>query len=515
MSKRDSVILDQYGRPFRRRRYEGAANSRRTQGWRAPATSQNEETRISLPVLRRRARQLARDNSFAKRGVGALRNDLVGRGIQPRPLGLSQEDKRLVLDVYRSWALTIECDQEGESHLPALQRAAIVGMIEGGESLVRRIIDTDSSNPVPLRLQVLEPEHLDHDKDEELANGNRVIQGVEVDSNGRRVGYHLFKEHPGDTGIRSSSSFRFLLETTVVPREDMIHLYRTDRAGQVRGVPWLAPCMIRLRDFDELLDARMVREKIAAMFGGFIRNNEMADLSEPAEGSTEEDDRIQTLEPGTWPVLKGGTEIDFANPPVVEGWREASQVTLQEIASGLDVTYEALTSDLSNVNFSSGRMGAEEMRQSVEDIQEHTVVPRLLTRIWDWFLEVAVLAKALPPRLRKVPVIWSFPAPTIVDPRIETAAMKLRIRNGVTSLAEEIRRRGEDPDKVLEEIAETNAKLDEMGIVLDSDPRNTGQPGAASSGSGDRGSFDLELQLEELVEEVLARRLGRNGAVQG
>jgi len=57
----------------------------------------------------------------------------------------------------------------------------------------------------------------------------------------------------------------------------------------------------------------------------------------------------------------------------------------------------------------------------------------------------------------------------------------LAIRSGTETLAEAIARKGRNPDAVLAEIAATNAKLDELGIVLDTDPRRVTKTGSAQS----------------------------------
>jgi capsid protein len=52
------------------------------------------------------------------------------------------------------------------------------------------------------------------------------------------------------------------------------------------------------------------------------------------------------------------------------------------------------------------------------------------------------------------------------------------------TLPEAIREQGQDPDAHLAEIAEANAKLDELKIVLDSDPRRTSAGGQGQQVTG-------------------------------
>ena len=53
----------------------------------------------------------------------------------------------------------------------------------------------------------------------------------------------------------------------------------------------------------------------------------------------------------------------------------------------------------------------------------------------------------------------------------------LAMRSGTMTLAQAIARQGHNPDAVLAEIAAMNAKLDALGLILDSDPRRVTKTG--------------------------------------
>ena len=77
---------------------------------------------------------------------------------------------------------------------------------------------------------------------------------------------------------------------------------------------------------------------------------------------------------------------------------------------------------------------------------------------------------------------WSPPKFDAVDPYKDAMADLLAIRTGTMTLAQAIARQGHNPDAVLAEIAATNAKLDGLGLVLDSDPRRVTKTGSAQAG---------------------------------
>ena len=48
------------------------------------------------------------------------------------------------------------------------------------------------------------------------------------------------------------------------------HVFHPIAEGQIRGVPWVAPAMVRLWLLDQYDDAELDRKKVAAMFAGFV-----------------------------------------------------------------------------------------------------------------------------------------------------------------------------------------------------------------------------------------------------
>lgn len=457
--------------------YDAASKGRRLENWNVSNNSVNTETEYSLRTLRNRSRDLVRNNAYATKYIEVVESNLIGTGISPRIRSIDKSSKSLrkkALELtvsWREWAESNQCSVDEMLEFYGLQSLAVRCLAESGEVLVRRIRkDSRSKTVVPFELEILEPDYLDDTKYyQKLENGNFIIQGVEFDSNRKRVAYHLFDEHPGGNGLYSIQSKRVLAE-------DVRHIFRPLRAGQVRGIPWLAPAMVKLRDFDEYEDAQLVRQKIAACFSGFIEDafaDSSSSLTDPDE--TAFDGR---LEPGILETLPSGKRITFPNTPQVTGYKEFSQVTLHAIASAGGVTYEALTGDLSNVNFSSGRMGWLEMSRNIDKWQWNCFIPQFCKPIWKWFKEGIELKGGDTSRLTEE---WTTPKRQMIDPTSEVTATNKAIRSGQQTWAESIRERGYDPDEVLEEIKEYNQKFDDLGIILDSDPRKVMEGGSLQS----------------------------------
>jgi len=332
--------------------------------------------------------------------------------------------------------------------------------VEAGEVLVRRILSRGSK--IPLQLQVIEADFLYDTFSQTLPGGGFIKQGIEFDKQGRRVAYHLYRHHPGEINPLGNS-----FEILRIPASEILHVYRKDRAGQLRGVPWGAPALLKLRDFDDYDDAQLIRQKIAACFAAFVIDKEATD------GPGADSDTLdKNLEPGLIYELPPGKEITFGNPPAVGlEYEPYAAVTLRSIATGFGVTYESLTQDYSRVNFSSGRMGWIEFHRNIEQWRWNMLIPNLCEKVWDWFVEAAELAgEVTVDRTKKA--TWTPPKREMIDPVKETDAQITAIRGGLKTLSEAIREQGNDPEKQLEEMANDNAMLDKKGLKLDSDPRN-------------------------------------------
>lgn len=174
------------------RTYEGAKVTRRTSGWYAPSTGPNAEIQGDLVTLRNRHRSLVRDNPWAKRARDAIVNNVIGAGIVTQWSSPSRQQR------WRDWWESTECDADGLTNGYGLQALVMRTLVESGEVLVYRRRRCGPRGRVPLQLQVREPDYLDHSRNEALPEGGRITQGVQFDAQGRRVGYWLFLDHPGE-----------------------------------------------------------------------------------------------------------------------------------------------------------------------------------------------------------------------------------------------------------------------------------------------------------------------------
>lgn len=445
-----------------KRRYEGAAKTRRTSKWNSPSTDADGAMKASLVTLRNRSRDLVRNNPAAKAALDILTDEIVGEGI----IGtIKHPDKRTqerLNRMFKDWAESKQPDFNGQSTLYGLQRLVVRSMLEGGETLVRSLTKRTG---FPLEFQLMEGDHLPLHENQKLDSGGRISQGIEYNRNGKRVAYHLLDEHPG-----SNEVFFSQYTQTRVDADEIAHVFRIDRNGQSRGIPALSSVLVRLKDLDDYNDAEIVKQKIAACWAVFVEDVEGADLSDE-----DEIELLEKVEPGMIEVLPPGKQVRFANPPSVEGYKDFNSVNDRKIAKALGISYEAFTGDFSDTNFSSARMGHIKMQKTIKGWRKHTLKPLFLDFVAQKFLQMAFL---MGENVTEANVHWTAPKTEMIDPTKEVPAARDAIRAGLTTLSEEIKKTGRDAVEVLEEWSEDAEILDEKGLFFDSDPRRINRGGS-------------------------------------
>jgi lambda family phage portal protein len=463
LSPKWALERDKYRRAQKilsQRKYDGAAKGRRTDGWISTSNDSNVEVYSGLVTLRNRSRELIRNNSYAVSAQSVVVNNVIGDGIVGQVNAEANKETELLSKLFNDWCNSKSADADGRFNFYGLQALIEGSRFESGEVIVRRIYPKSGEYKfVPFKIQVLESDFLDVDKSEDLPSGGRIIQGIEVDRTGKTVSYWLFSSHPGSGKASKSSK---------VPAVDIIHYLRRKRPGQMRSVPDLTPVMITLNDLDGYQDAQLLKQKISTCFTAFV--------TKPAGGFGEGELSAisEKMEPGIIEELNEGEDIKFAAPPTAGDYDSFSKATLRKVASGLGITYEALTSDYSNSNFSQSRMAERIFNKNVHVWRWNYFIPIVLDQVWDWFNEAAITEGAAK---NLYPANWTPPKRELLNPKEDNDSDISSIRGGLSTWSEVIRSRGKDPEEMANEMASDNARFDKLGIIIDSDARKVMKAG--------------------------------------
>jgi lambda family phage portal protein len=428
--------------------YDAATTGRRSYGWKAPASSAEAAAGASRARIRFLARDFVRNRALAARGVSVIAGNVVGKGITPSIVvpDTLKGGADLKLDIEKAiekHLLSTALDAQGAHNLFSFQSLAIKTVVTDGEILFRRRMRTNGFRgnlALPFQIEALEADHLDEVK---TSHGKtQVMNGIEISPIGAIVAYHLKLEHPGGVlGFRKNA-----YTTERVPAADILHIRRLDRAGQLRGVSWFAPVMLSIGELSDYQEAEILKQKMAALLAGVVETDDFegGDTTAPAEGSGLED-----LAPGAMVELRPGQKVSFTTPPRVDSYESFMRGGVRSISIGLGITYEALSGDLSGVNFSSGRMGRMDMNRNVEDWQFNMMIAQFCEGVERWFFEGWNID---PTRTGVLPddlgMTWTPARAPVIDPAKEIPAAIKEIEAGITSRSRKQRELGLDPAKV-------------------------------------------------------------------
>ena len=419
--------------------------------------------------LASQARYLENNSPIARAAVTAWVSNVIGPGIKGQSLCKSFRLRSAISSAFEAWGE--RADITGRMDLYAAQALAVHRMIVDGECFVL-MINTERG----LRLKMIDAEQLDSGQSRELGGGRRIVQGIELDPDGRPIAYYLFPQ-PLNLGVAASS--------VRIDAADVCHLMRLDHPFMVRGLSWFAPCLTRMRDLDVAQDAQLTRQRVGALLTGFIidptGDGALAASFATGEEHASNGSLLGGLEPGVLKVLNAGQDIRFSDPPEIGSEaNEFMRATAREIASGLGLPYELLSGDLSSVNYSSIRSGLVEFRKRIEAVQYGIVVYQFLRRVFERW----VLTENLAGRLGRpgqsmtelMAVKWVTPRREWVDPAKDAEAEISAIQSGLMSRREAVASRGLDVEALDAEIAADRQREKALGLSFDVKPSTKKEP---------------------------------------
>jgi lambda family phage portal protein len=448
-----------------------AAHNSRVSAWAPSGGSATAEVGAAATTVARRARDAVRNDPYAARIVDLWTGNAVGAGITTR------WPHEAHADTWRRWAESTACDAEGRLDLYGLQALAMRAVVESGECFLRFLMSAPTpANPVGLRLQVLESDHLDTARTG-LVEGAPTIQGIALGETGEPIGYWLHRVHPGAAWILPGAAWQ---TSQRIPAADVLHLYRKRRPGQLRDVSWLAPVLTRLRDLGDYEGALLMKAKIEACLAAVVTEEGEEALTGAASGLLRDAQgrTVESFEPGMILYRRGMGSVEVVNPSGGGSHAAFAKRALEAAAVGAGLTYDQVSGDLTQANYSSLRAGKIEFRRLCEQVQYGMLIPMLVRPIAERFHAQGALlglwGAAMPDGVSHVP-----PAHEMIDPLKDTAALIAQVRAGFVPQQEAAGAFGYDFRSAVEMIREANALLDEAGISLDTDPRRVAKSGAA------------------------------------
>jgi lambda family phage portal protein len=460
-----------------KRSYHGAQMGLTTSSWSTTGRSQDADLRNDLNALRARSRDLAKNNDYMRSFLAMTSANVVGHNgfsLQMRvkdPSGKVDDlANRAIEQGFAKWAKRKNCDLSGKLSFSAMQRLVIRTVARDGECIVRKIRDR-RLNPFGFGLQIISIDRLDVSLNQLHTNGNAIRMGVEINSYGRPVAYHLLTVNPGDGIYMSAGGKRY----ERVLAEDIDHLFIQEDPEQTRGVPWAVSAMTRLNHLGAFDEAAVIAARIGASKMGFYKKtseNPMAGM--PGAEAADAGEFVQDASPGEFGVLPDGYDFVSFNPDYPHAnYAPFTKACLRGIAAGLGVNYNSLANDLESVNYSSLRAGTLAERDQWMTIQDWFGDVFIESVFEDW-LRMSLLMGALTmPNMSALPASkfdkfnasqWQGRRWPWVDPLKDVQASVLAINNLLNTRTRVQAEQGQDFADTAAQWAEEQSLMAGYGI---------------------------------------------------
>ena len=489
----------------------GASNNNKSlKGYNPRKLGYKADIGANLSTLRDRSADLAINTPVGTAAINTSTTHTVGAGLNvfPRPkfqiLGISAEEARAWARKVRAefdlWAESKDCDIYRKNNLYDMQSIAYQGYLTDGDSFaVFRRKPTTPDMPYTLRLQLIEGNRVSNPLTDSTYvtgdptgvealnqdNGNRILNGVEIDTDGAIVAYWVSNQVPGEpitSMLTTWARVEAYGKRTSIP--NVLQISNDTRPEQYRGVPYLAPVIETLKQVYRYTNAELTSAIIKSYFALFfteavtnsgslndmLADNGVDDPTEPVVDVSE-----YNLGPGTLNALPKGVDVKSVDASNAQSTFEVfSTQLIKQVGAALNQPYEVLMKNF-NSSYSASRAA---MLQAWEEykLRRKWFARDFCQPIYEvWLMEAVANGRIEAPGFFDDPLIrkawcnadWFGPTMSILDPVKDMNGSTLRIENGVSTREREAAEMtGTDLEENIAQLAFEKQLMEKYGMGL-------------------------------------------------
>lgn len=357
--------------------------------------------------LRNRSRYEYANNCFANGMIRTVAYHTIGTG--PRMLvdtGNEAVDAKIESE-WERWCREVRFADK----LRTMRQAKC----RDGEAFALFITNNALSGPVKLDLRLVEAEQIAapykpvYDKNH--------VEGIDFDQAGNPVRYHMLRNHPGDATLVGLST-----DSDPVPADMMIHLFRADRPGQVRGIPEITPALPLYAVLRRYTLATLHAAEVAAIFAIVLKT------TGAVEADAVEAWQTMAVERNAMTTLPGGYDISQIKPEHPQQAYDAFQKSIiREIARCLSMPFGIAAGDASSYNYSSFRADGQLWTNEIEIERDYTAIACVDRVVEEWRKEATRVG--IIPEVQSLNHQWYWDERESANP-LQEAQAALDLRNG-------------------------------------------------------------------------------------
>jgi len=406
--------------------------------WQPTGTSATtDQQKGDQDTLVARSRDAWRNQLIAKAIIDRLEMTVIGSGLVCKPQLGNKDAERQIVSRFEKWIR--HCEYEDTQNFYALQALVFSSRCLSGDVFVNTVIDSQGD----LKLQVIEADRVSNAN---LSPDTREkIQGVHL-SDGVPIAYTIQSTHPGDIYPEYTwKTYPKYGRTT--GKQRILHIWRKERPGQVRGIPILATVLEGLRKMDRYMDAELTAAVVSNLFSVFIKTEGGMTLpsytdSTQTEAQNETKSDRYYLKPGMVLNLMPNESVEFANPTRPNSSYEPFvNSIIRQIAACVAIPFDVLMMQF-NDSYSASRAALMQFWKTVMRYRWE-FIEQFCQPIYELWLENEILSGRINLDITDdiYSANWVGPAKGSIDDTKEVIAARERISLGVSDIqteAEEI-----------------------------------------------------------------------------
>jgi lambda family phage portal protein len=496
--------------------FSGASRNRRSlRNWGIrTAETPDEEVLPELPLLRARARDLYKNNPIGGGAIKTVVTNVIGPGLQLQ----SRMDRSYLKDMvklndaqvdalesrierlWHFWADYTDADASRRSNFSELQDLAFRTYLQAGDCFTILPLISRPNTICDLRIEVIDADRVSDPLGSAPSLGVIIgpnSSGIELGKYGDPVAYQFEITPPGSLDRKWT---RVLAYGPKSGRPNVIHLYKQERPGQRRGIPYLAPVIETLKQIGRYTDSELMAAVVSAMFTTFVESNDPAN-SEDILGAALPEAEQQETEPQHYELGSGaiiglnpGEKVEFANPGRPNtAFDPFVSALLRQVGMSLEIPYELLVKQFT-ASYSAARASILEAWKFFKSARSwfsgkwcQPIYEELLTTIaLAGLVDLPGYFESVAIRRAYCGTEWMGPAPGQLNPVQETKAARDRVVAGFsTKTAETLALNGGDYEDNMRQRAKEESLEKLLGLNMTESDTTTVTEVIPTDASGD------------------------------
>jgi lambda family phage portal protein len=504
--------------------------------WSSPLQSVDLDVLPEKATIDGRARDMLRNDAFVQGGANLHKDNIVGAHylLNSRPssrvfLGKQDDlwEEEFQEEVEEKWELYADSpdhwvDASRTNNFTSLVRMAVGIHLMAGEVLGAVEWITDDGSPFSTAIQMVDLDRLSTPMDGSMLWANAPDQraGIKYNKRGAPESYFIRSSHPRDYGQVGFElpNWKEIPLRKPWGRLQVIHLFEQLRPEQSRGVTEMAAALKAMKTTHVWRDINVQHAVTSAMYAAAITSElPTAEVFQRLGGGEQSADVMQeaitnyaegylgsvakyaggakglAIDGVKIPRLYPGEKLELLSPgqggPLGTAFEQS---LLRYIASSMGVSYEQLSRDYTNTNYSSARAAMTETWKFMQS-RKKLIADRFATIVYRLWLEEAINKNeitSLPrgadgrhysrgaggiSRLNQkfdglARCEWVGASRGQIDELKETQAAVLRMNNGLSTAEDELARLGKDWRKVYRQLKREQDLREKLGLLFSGSP---------------------------------------------